>query len=147
MKKILGYFLSPIAILAFLLVLCIFQPIQWLSYKLGGYPAHKRSVDILNFFLTSTAYILFNNITFINKQNLPVGRSIIFVANHQSLFDIPALIWYLRKYHAKVISKVELTKGIPSISFNLKYGGSANINRRDPRQSITELIKFATRMK
>ncbi len=114
---------------------------------MGGYSAHKKSVDLLNFFLTSTAYILFNNITFINKQNLPVGRSIIFVANHQSLFDIPPLIWYLRKYHAKFISKVELTKGIPSISFNLKYGGGANINRKDPRQAITELIKFAERMK
>lgn len=147
MKKFLGYFLSPIAILAFLLVLCIFQPIQWLSYKLGGYAAHKKSVDILNFFLTSTAYILFNNITFINKQNLPIGRPIIFVANHQSLFDIPALIWFLRKYHAKFISKVELTKGIPSISYNLKHGGGANINRKDPRQAITELIKFAERMK
>lgn len=147
MKKFLGYFLSPIAILAFLLVLFIFQPIQWLSYKFGGYSAHKKSVDILNFFLTSTSYILFNNITFINKQTLPIGRSIIFVANHQSLFDIPPLIWYLRKYHAKFISKVELTKGIPSISFNLKYGGGANINRKDPRQAITELIKFAERMK
>ena len=147
MKKFLGYFLSPIAILAFLLVLCIFQPIQWLCYKLGGYSAHKKSVDILNFFLTSTAYILFNNITFINKQSLPVSRSIIFVANHQSLFDIPALIWYLRKYHAKFISKVELTKGIPSISFNLKYGGGANIDRKDSRQSITELAKLGTRMK
>jgi 1-acyl-sn-glycerol-3-phosphate acyltransferase len=147
MKKFLGYFLSPIAILAFLLVLCIFQPIQWLSYKLGGYSAHKKSVDILNLFLTSTSYILFNNIKFINKQNLPIGRSIIFVANHQSLFDIPPLIWYLRKYHAKFISKVELTKGIPSISFNLKYGGGANINRKDSRQAITELIKFAERMK
>lgn len=147
MKKLLGYLLSPIAILYFILVLCIFHPMQWLSYKLGGYSAHKKVVDILNFFLTSTAYILFNNITFINKQNLPVGRSIIFVANHQSLFDIPPLIWYLRKYHAKFISKVELTKGIPSISFNLKYGGGANINRKDARQSITELIKFAERMK
>jgi 1-acyl-sn-glycerol-3-phosphate acyltransferase len=147
MKKFLGYLLSPIAILAFFVVLCVFQPIQWFSYKLGGYSAHKKSVDILNFFLTSTAYILFNNITFINKQNLPIGRSIIFVANHQSLFDIPPLIWYLRKYHAKFISKVELTKGIPSISFNLKYGGGANINRKDPRQAITELIKFGERMK
>ena len=57
------------------------------------------------------------------------------------------MIYYLRKYHAKFISKVELTKGIPSISFNLRHGGGANIDRKDPRQSITELVKFATRMK
>lgn len=147
MKKFLGYFLSPFAILAFFLLLVIFHPIQWLCLKLGGYRAHKYSVDILNFFLLHTAYILGNSIIFINKQNLPLNRPLIFVANHQSLFDIPPMIYYLRKYHAKFISKVELAKGIPSISFNLRHGGGANIDRKDPRQSITELVKFAGRMK
>ena len=147
MKKFFGYILSPIAIVVFLLVLCIFQPIQWLCYKLGGYSAHKKAVDILNFFLTSTIYILGDTVTFINKQHLPTDRSIIFVSNHQSLLDIPPLIWFLRKYHAKFISKIELTKNIPSISYNLKYGGGANIDRRDARQSLTELSKLGTRMK
>jgi 1-acyl-sn-glycerol-3-phosphate acyltransferase len=147
MKKFLGYILSPFAIFAFLLCLVIFHPIQWLCLKLGGYSAHKRSVDILNFFLLHTFYILGNRVIFINKQSLPLGRPIIFLANHQSLFDIPPMIYYLRKYHAKFISKVELTKGTPSISFNLRHGGGANIDRKDPRQSITELVKFATRMK
>jgi len=147
MKKFFGYILSPIAIVVFLLVLCIFQPIQWLCYKLGGYSAHKKAVDILNFFLTATIYILGDTVTFINKQHLPTDRSIIFVSNHQSLLDIPPLIWFLRKYHAKFISKIELTKNIPSISYNLKYGGGANIDRRDARQSLTELSKLGTRMK
>lgn len=147
MRKLLGYILSPFAILAFFLVLLIFQPIQWLCYKLGGYSAHKKSVDLLNLCLLSTFYILGNRVIFINKQNLPVGRPMIFLANHQSLGDIPPLIYYLRKYHAKFISKIELTKGIPSISFNLKYGGGANIDRSDSRQSITEIVKLANRMK
>jgi 1-acyl-sn-glycerol-3-phosphate acyltransferase len=147
MKKFLGYILSPIAIFAFFMLLVIFHPIQWITLKFGGYKAHKRCVDILNLLLVKTAYLLGNSVTFINKQHLPIGRPIIFIANHQSLFDIPPMIYYLRKYHAKFISKVELTKGIPSISFNLKYGGGANIDRKDPRQSITELVKFATRMK
>lgn len=147
MKKFLGYFLSPFAIVAFFLFLVVFHPIQWLCYHLGGYGPHKRAVDILNFFLVGTFYILGNRVTFINKQPLPVGRSIIFVANHQSTFDIPPMIYFLRKYHAKFISKVELTRGIPSISYNLKVGGGANIDRREPRQAITELVKFGTRMK
>src|SRR6476469_9581922 len=116
MKKFLGYILSPVAIFAFFMLLVIFHPIQWLTLKLGGYSAHKRCVDILNFFLVKTAYILGNSVNFINNQNLPAGRPIIFIANHQSLFDIPPMIYYLRRYHAKFISKVELTKGIPSIS-------------------------------
>jgi 1-acyl-sn-glycerol-3-phosphate acyltransferase len=147
MKKFLGYFLTPIATGVFLLILIIFQPIQWVCLRFFGYSAHKRSVDILNLFLLRSVYVLGNTVTFINKQNLPVGRPIIFLANHQGLLDIPPLIWYLRKYHAKFISKIELTKGIPSISFNLKYGGGANIDRNDPRQSLMEMAKLGTRMK
>lgn len=147
MRKLSGYILSPIALSAFLLVLVIFHPLQWMALKLGGYTAHKKVVDILNLFLLSTFYLLGNRVVFINKQNLPIGRPIIYIANHQSLGDIPPLIYYLRKYHAKFISKIELTKGIPSISFNLRYGGGANIDRSDSRQSITELIKLANRMK
>ncbi|MDB5011785.1 MAG: 1-acyl-sn-glycerol-3-phosphate acyltransferase [Mucilaginibacter sp.] len=147
MKKFLGYILSPIATAAFLLVLCIFQPIQWVCYRFGGYSAHKKSVDLLNLLLTSTIYILGNTVTFINKYHLPEDRPIVFLANHQSLLEIPPLIWFLRKYHAKFISKIELTKGIPSISYNLKYGGGANIDRKDARQSLSELAKLGTRMK
>ena len=147
MKKFLGYILSPFAISAFFVLLVIFHPIQWACNKLGGYAAHKKAVDVLNFFLEQTAYILLNRVVFINHQNLPLGRPVIFIANHQSLFDIPPMIWHLRKYHAKFISKAELTKGIPSISYNLRVGGGANIDRKDPRQSITELVKFGIRMK
>jgi 1-acyl-sn-glycerol-3-phosphate acyltransferase len=147
MRKLLGYILSPLVIIAFFLVLLVFWPIQWLCFTLSGYAAHKRSVDILNLFLLRTFYLAGNRVIFINKQNLPLGRPIIFVANHQSLADIPPLIYYLRKYHAKFISKIELTKGIPSISYNLKHGGAANIDRKDPRQSIAEIVKLALRMK
>ena len=147
MNKFLGYIFSPFHYLAFGLFLGIFHPIQWLSLKLGGYAAHKRSVDILNFFLVSTYYIMGSRLKFSNPHKLPKNRPIIFIANHQSMYDIPPLIWHLRKYHAKFISKIELTKGIPSISFNLKYGGGANINRKDAKQSITEIIKLGNRMK
>src|SRR6185312_9308284 len=147
MRKLLGYILSPLVIIAFFLVLLIFWPIQWACFTLSGYAAHKRSVDILNLFLLRTFYLAGNRVIFINKQNLPIGRPIIFVANHQSLADIPPLIYYLRKYHAKFISKIELTRGFPSISYNLKHGGAANIDRKDPRQSIAEIVKLALRMK
>ncbi|PWK80412.1 1-acyl-sn-glycerol-3-phosphate acyltransferase [Mucilaginibacter oryzae] len=147
MKKLLGYILSPFAIIAFFLVLIVFQPIQWVSFRFFGYAAHKRVVDILNLCLFRTFYITGDTVTFINNQNLPTGRPMIFIANHQSLLDIPPLIYYLRKYHAKFISKVELTKGIPSISYNLRHGGGANIDRKDPRQSMTEMMKLGDRMK
>lgn len=147
MKKIIGYILSPIHYLTFGLILLIFHPIQWLSLKLGGYEAHKKSVDIFNFWLVSTYYLLGNTVIFKNKFKLPTDRPILFIANHQSMYDIPPLIYFLRKHHAKFISKIELTKGIPSISFNLRHGGAANIDRKDSKQSISEILKLAQRMK
>jgi len=147
MKKVLGYILTPVVAIAYFLILLVFHPVQWICYKIGGYKAHKQSVDILNFCLLSSLYLAGNTVSFSNEQDLPEGRPVIFVANHQSMFDIPPLIWFLRKYHAKFISKIELASGIPSISFNLKYGGAANIDRKDPRQSITEIVKLGVNMK
>lgn len=147
MHKFLGYILSPIFYFFFFLTLVIFQPIQWICYKFFGYKAHKASVDLLNFFLSYCDLFLLASISFNNEQHLPTDRPIIFVANHQSMYDIPALIWFLRKHHVKFISKIELTKGIPSISFNLKYGGGANIDRKDSKQAISEIIKLGRRMK
>ena len=74
-------------------------------------------------------------IVFNLKAELPVRRSIIFVVNHQSTYDIPPIIWHLRKFHPKFISKIELGKGIPSVSFNLRHGGSVLIDRKKPLHS------------
>ncbi|MGI4749086.1 MAG: lysophospholipid acyltransferase family protein [Janthinobacterium lividum] len=147
MQKLLSYLLTLLHYIVFTFFLLIFHPLQWIAFRFFGYKAHKFVVDILNSCLVSTYYLLGNSVNFKNHFNLPVNRPIIFIANHQSLYDIPPLIWFLRKYHAKFISKIELTKGIPSISYNLKNGGGANINRKDPRQAIAEMVKLGTRMK
>jgi len=147
MRKLLGYVLTLLHYLLFGAVLLIFHPIQWFCFNVLGYKAHKAVVDVMNLCLSLSYYALGNTINFNNKQVLPVNRSIIFIANHQSTYDIPVMIWKLRKYHAKFISKIELTKGIPSVSYNLKHGGGANIDRKDPRQAITELANLGTRMK
>jgi 1-acyl-sn-glycerol-3-phosphate acyltransferase len=147
MNKILGYIFTPVHYLFFGLVLCLFHPVQWVALKLGGTEAHKRSVDVMNLFLVGTYFILSSRIKFTNQFDLPVNRPVIFIANHQSMYDIPPLIWFLRKYHAKFISKIELTRGIPSISYNLKYGGGANIDRKDSKQAIAEILKLGERLK
>lgn len=146
LRKIAGYILTPIHYIAFGLILLIFQPIQWVCLKLGGYKGHKASVDVLNLCLLTSYYLLGNSVRFTNQFDLPTDRPILFVSNHQSMYDIPPLIFFLRKHHAKFISKIELTKGIPSISFNLKHGGGANIDRKDSKQSIAEILKLAKRM-
>jgi len=58
------------------------------------------------------------------------------------MFDIPPIIWHLRKYHPKFVSKKELGKGIPSVSYNLRHAGSALIDRKDNKQALTEIAKL-----
>ena len=65
------------------------------------------------------------------------------MSNHQSMNDIPPIIWFLRKYHPKFISKKELGSGIPSVSYNLRHGGSVLIDRKNAKQSLTAIINFA----
>lgn len=136
MEKIISYPISVLFYLCFGLTLVIFHPIQWVCFNVFGYEAHKKSVDYLNFFLVKCTNILGTSFTFKNRELIPKGVPIIFVANHQSLYDIVGMIWYLRAFHAKFVSKKELGKGIPSVSYNLRNGGSVLIDRKDPKQAI-----------
>lgn len=145
MKKILSYLLSTVFALIFYIILLLFHPLQWIALKMG-YKAHKVVVDWLNWWLVQSLIILGNRVSFSQESNLPVNTTLIFVANHQSMFDIPPLIWYLRKHHPKFVSKIELGKGIPSVSFNLRHGGAALINRKDPKQAISALESFGERI-
>ena len=86
--------------------------------------------------------VLGTRYTFTNSQNIPRDRPLIIVSNHQSMYDIPPIIWHMRKHHPKFVSKIELGKGIPSVSYNLRHGGSVLINRKDPKQSIAQLEKL-----
>lgn len=130
--------------MAFGLCLLIFHPIQWLAYRIFGYNKLKRTVSLLNWCLIRCTNILGTTYRFTNTHQLPTNKPLIIVTNHQSMYDIPPLIWNLRKHHPKFVSKKELGKGIPSVSYNLKYGGSALIDRNDGKSAITEIGKLGT---
>ncbi|MEM9362702.1 MAG: lysophospholipid acyltransferase family protein [Bacteroidota bacterium] len=142
MKKLLSYPLTVFFFIFFGLTLVIFHPIQWFCLKVFGYEMHKRSVTLLNWFLMRCTNVLGTRYTFERKYEAPKYVPLIIVSNHQSMYDIPPIIWYMRKHHPKFVSKIELGKGIPSVSFNLRYGGSILINRKDPKQSVEQLEKL-----
>lgn len=136
MEKLISYPISVVYYLCFGLTLVIFHPIQWICFNVFGYQAHKKSVDYLNLFLVGCTRILVTRWSFSNRERIPQNVPLIFVANHQSLYDIIGIIWFLRRHHAKFVSKRELGKGIPSVSYNLRHGGSVLIDRKDPKQAL-----------
>jgi len=140
MKKILSYLLSPVYWLIFGILLLVFHPIQMVTEWIWGYPVRKRVVDGLNYGLLYSLQILGTRITFRGLEKIPQGRPLIIVANHSSTIDILAVIIGFRKNHPKFISKIELGKWIPSISYNLRHGGSVLIDRKNPRQAVKDIL-------
>ena len=143
MKRLIAYPLSVIYYLLLGCTLLIFHPIQWVCFNLFGYQAHKKSVDALNFFWIVNTYVLGTRYKVYNRQKLQEGVPLIIVSNHQSMFDIATFGWFMRKVHPKYISKIELGKGIPSISYNLKHGGSVLIERSNAKQSLSAIREMA----
>lgn len=142
MKKLLDYVLSSIYLVYFGLVLCLFHLIQVVAWHGFGRPAHKKSVDWMNAFIAYGWYLTGSTIQFNGRDGLPVDRPIIFVANHQSMFDISPMIWFLRRHTPLFVSKIELAHGIPGVSYNLRKSGAALIDRKDPKQAIVEIARL-----
>ena len=142
MRKLLAYPLTILYSICFGITLIIFHPIQWICFNVFGYQAHKISVDWLQFFLIRCLNVLGTRFTFTNPYDIDTNQPLIIVANHQSMYDISPIMWYMRKHHPKFISKKELGKGIPSVSFNLRHGGSVLIDRKNPRQAVPAIMKF-----
>lgn len=87
-------------------------------------------------------HVLGTRYSFNNTHDIPKDRPTIIVSNHQSMHDIPPIIWFLRKLEPKFVSKKELGRGIPSVSYNLRVGGSALIDRKDSKQALTAISKL-----
>lgn len=142
MEKVIGYILSPIYLLVLGLYLGVFHPIQVVCWNVRGYPAQKLAVEIMCYLIMKSLIILGSRVKFKGFEKLPKDCPLIIVSNHQSQYDIPPVVWGFRKHYPRFISKIQLAKGIPSISYNLRKGGSASIDRKNPTQSIKEIIKL-----
>jgi 1-acyl-sn-glycerol-3-phosphate acyltransferase len=142
MKKILSYLLSSIFYLNFGLMLLLFHPVQVAAHYLFGDQARRKVVDYLNFFLVKGLFILGCKVKFSGFEKVPENRPVIIISNHQSMYDISAIVWGFRKNQPKFISKVSLAKNLPSVSYNLRHGKSALIDRTKGRQAVKEIFKL-----
>lgn len=147
MKQFLHFLCYPFSILFYLcfgFCIVLFHPIQWVCFNVFGYKAHKNSVDILNWLILRSLNVLGTRFSFTFIEEIPKNVPLIIVANHQSMWDIPPIIWFMRKQHAAFVSKKELGKGIPSISYNLRHGKSVLIDRKKPEDATSKIIELGS---
>jgi 1-acyl-sn-glycerol-3-phosphate acyltransferase len=77
------------------------------------------------------------------RSSLP--QRFLLVSNHQSLVDIPVLAYALPEHNVRFVAKKELGRGLPGISFMLRNGRHALIDRRGGfRETQAELIRLAS---
>ena len=142
MLKIISYPISFLFYLSFTFALLVFHLGQWIGFNLFGYKGHKKAVDVLNWTILKALHILGTRFSFTIEDKIPDNVPLVIVCNHQTTWDIPSIIWHLRKRHPAFIAKKELGKGIPSISYNLTHGASVLINRRKPLEATQQIIKI-----
>jgi 1-acyl-sn-glycerol-3-phosphate acyltransferase len=140
---LISWITTPIFIVVFYLTLYTFHALQVISLTIWGYAGHKKSVDYMAFWLMQGLFAIGARLPNMKQPNLPTDRPIIIVSNHQSVYDVPAILWTFRKYHPKFVSKKEIEYGTPAISYNLRHGGSVLIDRKDRRQALTAMNKFS----
>lgn len=76
-------------------------------------------------------------VTVQGRENIPAGRTCVFVANHRSYFDIPLMLSYLDAPHG-VLAKQELAR-IPLLNRWMKLLGCVYVVRDDVRASMRAL--------
>jgi 1-acyl-sn-glycerol-3-phosphate acyltransferase len=69
------------------------------------------------------------------------------ISNHQSMFDIPIFGSLFFSNFPKYVSKRSLARWIPSISYNLRRGGHALIDRGDAEQAVEAIRQLAAQVR
>jgi 1-acyl-sn-glycerol-3-phosphate acyltransferase len=75
-------------------------------------------------------------------ERLVPGRTYLFVANHQSIYDIPILFWSL-PYQLRIIAKESLGR-FPFLGWHLRRTGHMLVDRRHPDRAA--IFSWASRL-
>jgi 1-acyl-sn-glycerol-3-phosphate acyltransferase len=112
----------------------VFDPLQRVARLFGPRP-HEVVVGLLQASLLAALRLCGTRVEVERSPAVAARTPYIIIANHQSMFDIPILGALLFSNFPKYVSKRELARWIPSISYNLRRGGNAVIDRGDRVQA------------
>jgi 1-acyl-sn-glycerol-3-phosphate acyltransferase len=145
MQKLIAWFAGVPFILMFSVVMVTFDIIM----RIGVALSKKFYEPILVGLCNSVLYIL--RITGFrweiegqsNLSKLEPRLPLLVIANHQSLMDIPMLYLAFPGYRLRFVAKRELTRFLPFVSFALRQGGHAVIDRNDGKGALSQLNQYA----
>jgi 1-acyl-sn-glycerol-3-phosphate acyltransferase len=125
------------------LILGIFDPLQRIARLFGPRP-HEIVVGWLQRALITAFWLCGTRLLVERSPEVRPWTPYLVISNHQSMFDVPIFGALLFTNFPKYVAKRSLAKWIPSISYNLRRGGNALIDRRDPDQALAAIRQLAT---
>ena len=138
-RRLLDWTFTVPFLFVFGLLLGVFDPLQRVARLFGQRP-QEIVAGSLQVGLVWAFRLCGTRIAIERSPEVRRHTPYILIANHQSMFDIPILGALFFSNFPKYVSKRELARWIPSISYNLRRGGNALIDRRD-RIQATEAIR------
>ncbi len=132
--RLLDWLFTPAFLLAFGVTLLIFDPLQRLARLFGRRP-QEAVAGVLQLCLVWTLRLCGTRLIVERDASVTPHTPYVLIANHQSMFDVPMFGALLFTNYPKYVSKRELSRWIPSISYNLRRGGNGLIDRGDRAQA------------
>lgn len=139
----LSWLVTPLYISLFFFILVIYHPFLVISNKVSYRAFSRILLSMCNSLIRNLSWVAGVKFTFYPNANTPANIPILVISNHQSMYDIPMLIHILYNHDPRFISKKELGRWLPSISFTLRNTHSALIDRKDRRQSVAAIKEAA----
>jgi 1-acyl-sn-glycerol-3-phosphate acyltransferase len=142
LRHVTNWFFTLPFLLAFSGTLLLFDPLQRIARLFGQRP-QEIVAGYLQLCLVHSFRITGMRLVVEKSPRIAKGGSYLFISNHQSLLDIPIVGATLFTNYPKYVAKRELVRWLPSISYNLRRGGNATIERRDRSQALRAIEHLA----
>ena len=144
LKRTVGWITTTFFLIAFGLLLAVFDPLQRIALRFGPRP-QEIVVGLLQSCLKEALRLCGTVFALERDPAFRPRTAYVLVANHQSMLDIPILASFAFSNFPKYVAKKELARGIPSISFNLRHGGNAVIDRTNREQAVSAIEALGRR--
>jgi 1-acyl-sn-glycerol-3-phosphate acyltransferase len=141
---LLSWLLTPPFLLAFALVLIGFDPLLRVARLFGPRPEEVMA-GLLQWSVMQTLRLAGTRLFVERASDLLPNRGYIVVSNHQSIFDIALVGGLMLTNFPKYVAKQELARGIPSVSYHLREGGSAIIDRKSGGRAVQAIRELGRR--
>ena len=133
-------------LIAFALILFVFDFIQRVAFLFAQRP-QEHAAGWLQVALVHAMRLTGSTLDIERSPRVKSDTPYIIISNHQSMMDIPIFAACFFSSFPKYISKKSLAKWIPSISFNLRHGGNALIDRSDRDQALGAIRQLARQVR